>query len=155
MSILAHVAIATSLTSSKLRTRVGLESQISQPPPRLDSCRPSAYIPPPLLHPRLYNGSEMQVTHVKIYPVVQGILRAYADITIDNSVFLRKLRLLRNPSGYMLCMPRGQTDGSFREMASPAANDETLKLIQDAVVAEYKKVTRPTIRSRRRVWLPT
>jgi DNA-binding cell septation regulator SpoVG len=97
----------------------------------------------------------MQVTNVKIYPMAQGILRAYADITIDNSVFLRKLRLLRNPSGYMLCMPNGQTDGSFRQLVSPPVNDETLKLIQDAVVAEYKKVTRPTVRSRRRIWLPT
>ena len=97
----------------------------------------------------------MQVTHLKVYPTVQGTLRAYADITIDNSLSLRKLRLLRNPGGYMLCMPNEQTDGSFREMASPAVNGETLKLIQEAVVAEYKKVSRPTVRSRRRVWLPT
>jgi DNA-binding cell septation regulator SpoVG len=97
----------------------------------------------------------MQVTHVKIYPVVQGILRAYADITIDNSVFLRKLRLLRNLNGFVLCMPNKQTDGRFREMASPVANAETLKLIQDAVIAEYKRVTGPRTRSRRRVWHPT
>jgi hypothetical protein len=54
----------------------------------------------------------MQVTHVKVYPTTQGILRAYADITIDNSLCLRKLRLLRNPNGYMLCMPNGQTEES-------------------------------------------
>jgi len=52
-------------------------------------------------------------------------------------------------------MPNRQTDGSFKHFGSSAANDETLKLIQDAVVAEYKKVTRPTVRSKRRVWLPT
>jgi DNA-binding cell septation regulator SpoVG len=98
----------------------------------------------------------MQVTNVKVYPTAQGTLRAYADVTIDNSLFLRKLRLLRNPGGYMLCMPTvRQTDGSFREMTYPAADDETLKLIQDAVVAEYKKATGPRSRSRRRVWLPT
>ena len=101
------------------------------------------------------SGAIMQVTNVKVYPTVQGTLRAYADITIDNSFFLRKLRLLRNPSGYMLCMPTvRQTDGSFREMAYPGADEETLKLIQDAVIAEYKKVTGPRSRSRRRVWLP-
>jgi DNA-binding cell septation regulator SpoVG len=98
----------------------------------------------------------MQVTNVKVYPMVQGTLRAYADITIDNSLFLRKLRLLRNTGGYMLCMPNvRQTDGSFREMAYPAGDEETLKLIKDAVIAEYKKVTGPRSRSRRRVWLPT
>jgi DNA-binding cell septation regulator SpoVG len=97
----------------------------------------------------------MKVTYVKVYPTAQGILRAYADITIDNSLYMRKLRLLRNANGYVLCLPNGQTDGSSRQMASPAVNDEVLKLIQDAVLAEYKKVTRPAVRSRRRVWLPT
>jgi DNA-binding cell septation regulator SpoVG len=97
----------------------------------------------------------MQITNVKIYPLVQGILLAYADITIDNSLCLKKLRLLRNPNGFMLCMPNGQTDGSFRQTASPVANAETLKLIQDAVIAEYKRVTGPRTRRRRRVWHPT
>ena len=155
MPILAHVAIATSFTSSKLRTSCGF--RISDLPTALDL----THAVPRRIYLRHYftqdytPGAIMQVTHVKVYPTTQGILRAYADITIDNSLCLRKLRLLRNPNGYMLCMPNGQTDGSFRGMASPAANDETLKLIQDAVVAEYKRVTGPRTRSRRRVWLPT
>ena len=134
---------------------MGLESQILTVP-RLDSCRPSAYIPAPLLHPRLYTGSIIQVTNGKVYLMVQRTLRAYADITLDNSLSLRELRLIRNSGGYVLCMPNvRQTDGSFREMAYPAADEETLKLIQEAVVAEYKRVTGPRSRSRRRVWLRT
>ncbi len=47
----------------------------------------------------------MQVTNLKVYPMVQGTLRPYADITIDNSLSLRKLRLLRKTGGYMLVCP--------------------------------------------------
>lgn len=118
----------------------------------VDSWPLSAYKPAPLLYQDNTPGAIMQVTNVKVYPRVEGTLRAYADITIDNSLSLRKLRLFRNTGGYVLCLPNvKQTDGSFRELAYPA---ETLKLIQDAVVAEYKKVTGPRTRSRRRVWLP-
>ena len=86
--------------------------------------------------------------------MVQGILRAYADITIDNSVFL-SLGSSAIPAVIYFVGPMGRQTEVFRQLVSPAANDERLKLIQDAVVAEYKKVTRPTVRGRRRVWLPT
>jgi DNA-binding cell septation regulator SpoVG len=47
-----------------------------------------------------------------------------------------------------------QQDGTFRSIAYPT-DDKMLKAIEDAVIAEYKKVTGASIRSRRRVWLPT
>jgi DNA-binding cell septation regulator SpoVG len=88
----------------------------------------------------------MRVTKVQVYPTIEGTLRAYADVTFDNSLCVREFRLLHTPMGYVLRMPRvRQTDGRSREIAS-SLNDKTLKMIQDAVVAEYEKVIRSTTR---------
>lgn len=97
----------------------------------------------------------MQITNVRIYPMVEGTLRGYADVTFDNCLSVREFRLLRTPSGYMLCMPNvKQPDGSLRQIAYPI-DHETLKKIEAAVIAEYRKVAGASSRKRRRVWLPT
>jgi stage V sporulation protein G len=100
-------------------------------------------------------GANMQITDVQIYLWVQGTLRGYADVTFDDCLSIREIRLLRTATGYRVCMPEvKQQDGTFRSIAYPT-DDKMLKAIEDAVIAEYKKVTGASIRSRRRVWLPT
>jgi stage V sporulation protein G len=97
----------------------------------------------------------MQITNVRVYPMAEGTLRGYADITFDNCLSVREFRLLRTPTGYMLCMPSvKQRDGSLRQIAYPI-DHEMLKVIEAAVIAEYKNVTGASNRRRRRVWLPT
>ncbi len=97
----------------------------------------------------------MQITHVKIYPTADGTLRGYADVIFDNCLSVRELRLERTPTGYKACMPNiKQQDGTLRTVAYPT-DHEMLKAIEEAVIAEYKKVTGASIRSKRRVWLPT
>ena len=96
----------------------------------------------------------MRITNVQVYPTIQGTLRAYADVTFDDSLCVREFRLLHTPKGYVLRMPNvRQTRGRSREIAS-ALNDKTLKMIQDAVVAEYEKITGAPSRSRKRKWPP-
>jgi DNA-binding cell septation regulator SpoVG len=97
----------------------------------------------------------MQITSVRVYPRVQGTLRSFADVTFDNCLCIREFRLLRIRSAYVLCVPHvKEKDGSFDDIAYPA-NDNTLQMIQKAVIAEYEKITGPRIRSKRRVWQPT
>jgi DNA-binding cell septation regulator SpoVG len=97
----------------------------------------------------------MRVTNVRVYPTMQGTLRAYADVTFDNSLCVREFRLLHTPKGYVLRMPNvRQPDGKSRELAS-ALNDKTIKMIQEAVIAEYERIIGPPIRSRKRTWQPT
>ena len=97
----------------------------------------------------------MKITNVRVYPTVQGTLRGYAEITLDNCLSVKELRLLRINGQYVLCMPGvKQTDGTFRDLAYPADN-RTLKVIQEAVVAEYEKIAGPKLRRRRRTWQPT
>ena len=97
----------------------------------------------------------MKITNVRVYPTVQGTLRAYADITLDNCLSVRELRLLRINAQYVLCLPGvKQTDGTFREVTYPA-HDRTLRTIQEAVIAAYEKIIGSKTRSRRRTWRPT
>ena len=97
----------------------------------------------------------MQITDVKIYPKVRGTLRGYADITFDNCLSIREFRVVRTPTGYKVCMPHvEQQDGTLQTVAYPT-DRKMLKAIEEAVIAEYKKITGATIRGRRRVWLPS
>jgi stage V sporulation protein G len=85
----------------------------------------------------------MKITNVRVYPAMQGTLLAYADITLDNCLSVRELRLLRINGQYVLCMPNvKQTDGTFRDIAYPSDN-RTLKIIEKAMIAEYEKVIGP------------
>jgi DNA-binding cell septation regulator SpoVG len=90
----------------------------------------------------------MRVTEVKVYPIVQGTLRAYADVTFDKCLRVREFRLLHTAKGYVLRMPIERQPGAgSREIAS-ALNDNTIKMIQDAVIAEYERFIKSPTRSR-------
>jgi stage V sporulation protein G len=83
----------------------------------------------------------MRITKVRIVPVEEGNLVAYADITIDEALVIRDLKIFRRPRGHFVAMPQvKQTSGKYREIAF-AINARTRKRIEQAVIAEYKKVT--------------
>jgi hypothetical protein len=44
-------------------------------------------------------GANMQITDVQIYLRVQGTLRGYADVTFDDCLSIREIRLLRTATG--------------------------------------------------------
>lgn len=83
----------------------------------------------------------MKVTSVRVLTTSEGNLLAYADITIDNCFRVRDLKIFRRPTGYLVAMPQvRQEDGKYREVAL-AINAKTRKMIEEAVIAEYQKVT--------------
>ena len=98
----------------------------------------------------------MQITDVQIYP------RGPRDTTGLCTCDLRRLSARSENLSFCeqrratgVSMPEvKQQDGTFRTIAY-LTDDKMLKAIEDAVIAEYKKVTGASIRSRRRVWLPT
>jgi stage V sporulation protein G len=82
----------------------------------------------------------MKVTSVRVLTTNEGNLMAYADITIDNCFRVRDLQIFWRPRGYFVAMPQvKQEDGMYREIAF-AINAKTRKLIEEAVIDEYKKV---------------
>jgi stage V sporulation protein G len=92
-------------------------------------------------HKRLATSFRMRITRVKIIPIDTGQLVAFADITIDNCFRVRDLKLYRQPMGYCIAMPEVKArDGKSKEAAYPI-NPKTRKVIEEAVIAEYERVS--------------
>jgi stage V sporulation protein G len=83
----------------------------------------------------------MEITEVKVFPVVDGEkLKAYATIVFDNAFIIRDLKVIEGLKGLFVSMPsRKRKDGTFRDVVHPL-NPETRKMIEDCVVAAYKTV---------------
>lgn len=81
----------------------------------------------------------MKITDVKVFPVDEDKLKAYATITFDSSFIVRDLKVISGNKGYFIAMPsKKRKDGTFRDVAHPL-NSETRKMIEDAVLEVYKK----------------
>jgi stage V sporulation protein G len=82
----------------------------------------------------------MQVTEVRIYPTDEDLVRAYVTITFDNCFMIREIKVIKGTKGCFISMPsRKQRDGRRQAIAYPA-NAATRNMIEQAVLAEYKKV---------------
>jgi stage V sporulation protein G len=83
----------------------------------------------------------MRVTQVSVYLVNKKMLRAFATLTFDDCFVIRDVKIVRGPTGYIIGMPnKKQKDGTHRDIAHPV-NAETRKMIEEAVMAEYRKVS--------------
>lgn len=81
----------------------------------------------------------MEITEVKVYPVNEERLKAYATITIDNCFVVRDLKVILGNEGLFVAMPsKKRKDGQFRDIAHPL-NQETREMIENAVFQAYKK----------------
>ncbi|UCG37787.1 MAG: septation regulator SpoVG [bacterium] len=81
----------------------------------------------------------MKITDVKVFPVDEDKLKAYATITFDNCFIVRDLKVISGNKGYFIAMPsKKRKDGTFRDVAHPL-NSETRKMIEDAVLEVYKQ----------------
>ena len=81
----------------------------------------------------------MKITDVKVFPVDEDKLKAYATITFDNSFIVRDLKVISGNKGFFIAMPsKKRKDGTFRDVAHPL-NSETRKMIEDAVLEVYNR----------------
>jgi stage V sporulation protein G len=81
----------------------------------------------------------MNITDVKVFPVEEEKLKAYATITLDNCFIVRDLKVISGNKGYVIAMPsKKRKDGTFRDVAHPL-NSETRKMIEDAVLEVYER----------------
>lgn len=80
----------------------------------------------------------MRITEVKVFPVNEDRLKAYASITIEDVFVVRDLKVIQGPSGLFVAMPsKKRRDGQFRDIAHPL-NQETREMIEDAVFEAYE-----------------
>jgi stage V sporulation protein G len=82
----------------------------------------------------------MEVTEVRVYPIGEEKLRAYATITFDRCFVVRDLKIIRGTSGLFVSMPsKKRRDGTYKDIAHPL-NSETRKMIEEKIIAEYERV---------------
>jgi stage V sporulation protein G len=83
----------------------------------------------------------MKITEVKVYPSKDsGRLNAYATVVFDNSFIVRDLKVIKGEKGFFVSMPsRRRKDGTFRDIVHPL-NSEMRTMIEEAIIAEFKKV---------------
>jgi stage V sporulation protein G len=82
----------------------------------------------------------MKITDVKVKVLdTENRLKAVSNITIDECFVVHEIRIIDGKEGLFVAMPsRKLPNGSFRDIAHPI-NQETRKLVEDAVLAEYNK----------------
>jgi len=81
----------------------------------------------------------MEVTEVKVFPVNEEKLKAYATITFDNCFVVRDLKIISGETSLFVAMPsKKKKDGTFKDIAHPL-NNETRAMIEKAIIDEYNK----------------
>ncbi|NIA10893.1 MAG: septation regulator SpoVG [Nitrospiraceae bacterium] len=81
----------------------------------------------------------MDVTEVRVFPVNEEKLKAYVTITFDDCFVVRDLKIINGNNGLFVAMPsKKRKDGTFKDTAHPL-NNETRKMIEEKVLAEYEK----------------
>ena len=82
----------------------------------------------------------MQVTEVKVSLRDEEMVRAYVDIVLDNCFVVRGLRIIQTSSGYLVAMPSRERKGGRRVDIAHPITAEARRMIEKAVMAEYRKV---------------
>ena len=81
----------------------------------------------------------MEITEVKVFPVNEERLKAYATITFDNCFIIRFLKMILGNNGLFIAMPsKKRKDGTYRDTAHPL-NNETRNMIQKTILDKYEE----------------
>lgn len=78
----------------------------------------------------------MEITEVRVFPVNEDKLKAYATITFDDCFVIRDLKVIHGNSGLFVAMPsKKRKDGSFKDVAHPLNNAFRSKIEQKVLDA--------------------
>ena len=83
----------------------------------------------------------MKIGDVRIREVrnTDGKLKAVASITIDDCFVVHDIKIFEREDGFAIAMPSRKTsDGKYKDIAHPL-NTETRELLQDMILAEYRR----------------
>lgn len=79
----------------------------------------------------------MEVTDVKVFPVNEERLKAFATITFDNCFIIRDVKIINGNNGLFIAMPsKKKKDGTYKDIAHPL-NNETRQKIEKQVIERY------------------
>ncbi len=79
----------------------------------------------------------MEITGVKIYPVSEKKVRAYASIVFDQCFIVRDLKVIDGDTKLFVAMPsKKMKDGSYRDTAHPL-NSDMREMIEARVLEAF------------------
>lgn len=82
----------------------------------------------------------MEITEVKVFPVRDKKLRAFASIVIDGSFMVNDIKVIQGKDGFFISMPsRRKKNGRFKDIAHPL-NQQTRQVLEDKIIGEYRRV---------------
>ena len=83
----------------------------------------------------------MEITEVKVFPVRDKKLRAFASIVFNGSFMVNDIKIIQGKDGFFISMPsRRKKNGRFKDIAHPL-NQETRQVLEDRIIAEYQRLT--------------
>ncbi len=81
----------------------------------------------------------MEITNVRIVPVDEPKVRAYASIVLDDCLIVKDLKVIDSETKVFVAMPsKKMKDGTYRDMVHPLDRN-TRKQIEDAVLNAYRR----------------
>jgi len=81
----------------------------------------------------------VEITEVRITLRDEVRLKAFANVTFDDSFVVRGLKVINGDSGFFVSMPsRKRTDGTHQDIAHPV-NNQMRKVIEERVLEAYKR----------------
>ena len=81
----------------------------------------------------------MEITEIRITLRDDDKLRAFASITLDDSLVIRGLKVIEGANGMFVAMPsRQRKDGSYQDVAHPI-NRETREWLENMVIGAYQE----------------
>jgi stage V sporulation protein G len=86
--------------------------------------------------------STVEITEVRVTLRDEPKLKAFVNVTFDNSFVIRGLKVINGTKGYFVSMPsRKRNNGTHQDIAHPI-NNEMRRLIEDKVLAAYEEELR-------------
>ena len=80
----------------------------------------------------------MQITDVKIFPVDEKRVKAYASIVFDDCFIVRDVKVIEGDTKFFVAMPsKKMKDGSFRDTVHPL-NNIMRQMIEESVLGAYR-----------------
>jgi stage V sporulation protein G len=81
----------------------------------------------------------MEITEVRVFPVNEEKLKAYATVTFDDCFVVRDLKVIHGNTGLFVAMPsKKRKDGTFKDIAHPLNNEFRAK-IEKVVLDCYER----------------
>jgi len=86
-----------------------------------------------------YRGGFVEITEIRLTMRNEDKLKAFANVTFDNSFVIRGLKIINGNKGYFISMPsKRRPDGTYQDVAHPI-NSEMRRTLERMVLEAYER----------------